>query len=741
MRSSNKGACFKRCAVGFALLASVFSSPVRAFNSHQPFDITSDVMDYVDATQEMTAQGHVVIVQSSSTLTADLVRYDRLHKHLIARGNVVLRENGGVMLGDQMDYDLDLQKGIVLGGKGTSSSWFFQGTSWEKNEDYYIGRNASFTSCDLIDPHYHIRSSRVHLIPDRLFWAWNNVFYSDDHAVFYTPFMYKYLDKQYVTFQVQPGNDSLNGAFAKTTTTLRFNDHFYDKWYLDYYTDAGSGFGNELNFDKPGKYKGSLFGYYIDPHSDVLLPGQPPGPQYNLRTYLWQQLNSNTQVQANANLRSNISFNTQYFAQDPNQSQNDIISSLALTQQTKGFNQHLVVQREDAPDASETGPFATPHMQTASIPAYNFTMYERPLWSPGSSTTTPKAFTQSLSSGTTTSVQPFVLAKPQKIGPILFSMTGNAQSQYLRADELIHNGAQTIMNVSESFPFARRWTFGTRVSPQLNWQDRGANTNVSTDTQKGVTGRLTFGNNLRWRPVSLLSLDAVHTLTERLKPNAFEFARDTTDHGVETNAISLSANMRPSARTLVRSSSGYDFRRLDDESLADYNQRKWSPWNNDITYTPNKRWEYYVSNQLAHYPFRTNLWQTTAQYAGFQKTILKTDFVYNRGAPGMVTWNETVGYFFSPGWRVDASFNALVPSTSISATQNSKLVNTQLVVLRDLHCWQAQFIYRDTPPFSREYSVLVTVKLGAKPEKQIANNDLESQFYPWRATGADPRIR
>src|SRR5260370_36048069 len=117
-----------------------------------------------------------------------------------------------------MEYDLDLEKGVVLGGKAYGSPWLFQGASWEKNKDYYIGRNASFTSCDLIDPHYHIKSSRVHLIPDKLFWAWNNVFYVDQMPVMYSPFMYKHLDEQLIVFQSQPASGSLLGAFTKQTT-------------------------------------------------------------------------------------------------------------------------------------------------------------------------------------------------------------------------------------------------------------------------------------------------------------------------------------------------------------------------------------------------------------------------------------------------------------------------------------------------------------------------------------------
>src|SRR4051812_34824105 len=123
----------RRPGVVFSAAASLFllafcRLPASAFNNHQPFDISADIIDYVEDTQEITARGHVVIVQSSSTLHTDVARYDRRHKRLVARGKVVLREKEGVMMGDQLDYDLDAESGVVMGGKGYSSSWYFQGT-------------------------------------------------------------------------------------------------------------------------------------------------------------------------------------------------------------------------------------------------------------------------------------------------------------------------------------------------------------------------------------------------------------------------------------------------------------------------------------------------------------------------------------------------------------------------------------------------------------------------------------
>ena len=60
----------------------------RYLNDHAPFDISGDMIEYVDADQSMTAEGHSIVVQGSSTLKADHLRYERESQRLFARGHV-----------------------------------------------------------------------------------------------------------------------------------------------------------------------------------------------------------------------------------------------------------------------------------------------------------------------------------------------------------------------------------------------------------------------------------------------------------------------------------------------------------------------------------------------------------------------------------------------------------------------------------------------------------------------------
>jgi len=723
-------------AFGAAILFT--TTRAYAFNSHQPFDISADVIDYLDASQEMTAEGHVIIVQTSTTLTADFMRYDRGQNRMQARGHVIMRELGKIMMGDFLDYDVASQKGTLYQGGGYVAPWRMQAKSWEKQEDYYLGREASFTSCDLIDPHYHIRSSRVHFIPDKMFWAWNSRGYIDRIPVFYTPFLYKYLDKQRIVFQVAPGNDTVKGAFAKTTTTIRFVDRVYDRVFFDHYSVAGNGFGNEFDYNIPGKIQGSLFGYYINPHANADLTGAPEAPQYTTRFYHWQKLSSDTTLQSNSNLRKNVAFNNQFFSQDTNESVNDITSSIALTQQKKQYNQRVVFERLDAPDPGDTTTFATTHVQSASLPRYDFTLYQIPLWNPSAKSAGPLT-------SSTSSASSLALPSSRKIGPILFNMTGSAGNNYSRIDDQIRTNASTALSFSDSILLSRRWSFTPSVSPQLNWQDKfnplppppaGSSTTViPIGTYRGYQGRLGTTDTLRYRPLSSLSIDQAYLLTARMEPNGTTLDRELADGGIETHRVNWLVFYRPTRQILLRSFSGYDLRRIADEDPNVYRQRRVDPWTTELTLQPyRKPYEFFCRYALGYYPTETSLSEATVRYHGKYRTIIETSLLYNRGQEGTWTVNQRLGIYLSPGWRLDTTVHALVPETSLrAAMQGSSFIDTEFIVTRDMHCWQAQFVYRSRPPFGTEYSLLFDLKFGAAAAKDIADKDLETQFYPWRA--------
>jgi hypothetical protein len=717
----------------------------HAFNSRDPFDISADLLEYDEVQQTLTADGHVVVVQDTSTLRADHLRYSRSAQRLWAQGHVIVRENGAIAAGDQLDYDLLKQAGTFTQGKGYHAPWLFQGSSWEKELDYYTGRDMSFTSCDLIDPHYHIRSSRIHLVPDERFWAWNNLFYADTLPVFYTPFMYKDLAQRRVVTQWQPGHDDVDGDFVKTMTTVRFNEHVYDKILYDYYSLQGNGFGNELDYQVPNHIKGSIFGYYISPHGTSELSGAPSSQQYNFRAYEWQKLNSTTILQSNVDLRKYVSFNNQFFPEDNNQSITTIPNSVALTRQTKLVNQRLIVQGVQAPDVTDISTYPVTHFQSATLPEYDLSTIQIPIWTPKSAHPGVSSSSSSLTAGTTNYWLNRAPSRPP-LGPLYFSANSSLQEEYLRVDDRQHANGNGSFTLNQSIPLSRQWTLTPGFTPSMSWQDKftplpppPVGTTVTVPTLglfRGFQSRVATSDDLRWRPSTALTFDQIYALTERMEPNGTGLDRSPVDGGVETHHLSWQVFYRPNLYVLWRSFSGFDLRRIADEDPNAYLQRKWDPWTNEWTYKPSRRshFDYFFRYQLGYYPTRTSLWEADMNYWGRYGTFLTTGFLYNKGQPGVLTWNNRIGLYASPNWRVDATFHAFVPNGGSGNSINlANFIDEQLIVTRDLHCWQVQFIYSNLQNFTRTYSVLASLKMGPALAKPIEDRNLESQFYPWRA--------
>ncbi len=726
-----------RYLLGAALLLSVLAKTrVFAFDAHRPFDIAADMIDFVDASQNMTAEGHVVVVQASATLHADYLQYDRQAGWMHARGNVILHENGSVFFGDALEYDLAAETGTLVSGKIYAAPWRLQAASWERKEDYYIGRNAAFTSCDLIDPHYHIRSTRIHIIPDQFFWAWNNRVYVDRVPVLYSPFLFRDLGPHRLVFQAQPGHDTVNGTFVKTATTYRFTENVYDKFLLDNYSGSGTGFGDELDYRAQNKYKGSLFGYYINPHADTQLTGAPNTPQYNIRSYHWQQMPHRIVLQSNVNIRNNVSFNDQYFQQDTNQAINDITSSVALTQQGKKINQRLVVEALQAPDTLDVSTFSTTHVQTASLPRYEFSSIQIPIWSPH------------VSSGpalSNTTIPLSSLSSVHHIGPLNFNTSGFLGQDYERADRQTRGKGNVLTNFSQSFQLSKHWVYTPALNQQLNWQDKydplpTALTPVSSTATiipigffRGYQGRLGTSQLVRYRPNTSLTLDQTYSLTDRLAANGASLDRSLPDGGVETHRLGWLLYWRPNRTILLRSYSGYDLRRIADETPEAYRQRRVDPWTSELTLLPKRsRFDYFFREQVSWYPTQSSLWEATGGYSAPYHTRIAAGLLYNNGQRGLLTLNNRISLYASPAWRVDAIYHAFIPNIGLAYLRRSTMNDASLILSHDMHCWQTQFIYRYLPPFNQSFSFLVNLKLGGSKERDIADQDLESQFYPWR---------
>ena len=398
---------------------------------------------------------------------------------------------------------------------------------------------------------------------------------------------------------------------------------------------------------------------------------------------------------------------------------------------------------------------ANTHIQSASLPRYEATLYQKPLWGLLRSRQSrfdnvdfwwlpPPPWPRPRLPRRWPSNRRFILSVS---GRFFLPPTG-PQKIFIRVlTSMTRLRSGVAGTFSEAINISRNWSFSPTLTPTLNWQDKYDPfplPTVMTSTTpvvipvgifRGYQGHLATSDNLRYRASPDLTFDQTYNLSLRLSPNDLTLDRGPQDGGIETNHMNWQMTWRlfPSRRfgapcpvTIcgkLRMKIWMPIRRSGVLILGPMS----SPFSHNIqtgTISFGSRWDTNSTEEV--------LWEADAHARFNHKTTYGTGVSYNRTAPGIVTWNNTIGYYFSPGWRVDTTLNTLVPGQSLETIKTSTLLQTQVVVTRDLHCWNVQFTYIDLPPFTREYSLLFNLKLGAQAAKDITDPELESQFYPWR---------
>lgn len=81
-----------------------------------PVDLVADKLQHDEATQTVTASGHVELIQAGKTLTADSVSYNLSNDTVRATGNVVLKDTDGTTYyADDVELTQDMKDGFVRG--------------------------------------------------------------------------------------------------------------------------------------------------------------------------------------------------------------------------------------------------------------------------------------------------------------------------------------------------------------------------------------------------------------------------------------------------------------------------------------------------------------------------------------------------------------------------------------------------------------------------------------------------
>ena len=110
--------------------------------------------------------GSVIIQRNRQLINANSATFDNKQNRVIAKGDVVLSSDNTAFESDSIDFDLVNQRGTISNAKYNVKGAHTHGKSTkisQKNKDELELENATYTTCPLLDPSWHISSSKINI--------------------------------------------------------------------------------------------------------------------------------------------------------------------------------------------------------------------------------------------------------------------------------------------------------------------------------------------------------------------------------------------------------------------------------------------------------------------------------------------------------------------------------------------------------------------------------------------------
>lgn len=202
--------------------------------------------------------------QTTRVIKGDDIQVYVKEQILVSKGTTVIEDEKGVFTSNGIKFDLASKAVIMEDIKADYSPIRVLSTkSLEAEDGEYILRKANITCCDFEKPHYTLYVGKADLIPGDRIWATNAVVKIGKVPVFYLPFVYRSLNTDRLFTTYVDFDQSDNTGFGFLTSTVYAKNNFAAKANLDYYTRSGFGYGAEVAYEDPQRFRGSLQAYTI----------------------------------------------------------------------------------------------------------------------------------------------------------------------------------------------------------------------------------------------------------------------------------------------------------------------------------------------------------------------------------------------------------------------------------------------------------------------------------------------
>lgn len=137
-----------------------------------------DSIRYNVLEQKVYLYGDAQVIYGNTTLEAEYIEIDQRTNKVTAQGRPdstgklqgipVFTQDGDQYVAKEIIYDTETQKGIIRDIVTEQGQGYIQGEKVKKQPDntMYL-RNGLYTTCNLAEPHFHIKASKIKLVPEK----------------------------------------------------------------------------------------------------------------------------------------------------------------------------------------------------------------------------------------------------------------------------------------------------------------------------------------------------------------------------------------------------------------------------------------------------------------------------------------------------------------------------------------------------------------------------------------------
>lgn len=653
-------------------------------------EFSADHLDYEKDASMVHLKGAVLLKESTWTIKADELWLNTQDRRARSKGYLLVEDGRSALYGDSGEFDLGRHEGVLYNASAGHGDWRVHAKSLSLESSKKLEyRSADFTSCSYDPkPHYHFHASRVSVIPKDRLLATNVFFFLGRVPVFYLPFLYKSLaPTHFVRWRVSPGYDRRNGAFVRGTLTTDHGPYLRSKLFLDYYTAQGLGAGGELHRKKGEDSRGAVSAYRIRQTHDGRERWSVLGDQY-------QSVTSSVSLQARLQVQSDADFNNDYARSSRFRVTPELVNSGAVTYRLPEWTARVSYSRLDAADASR------------------------------------KRFLKQNESAPRLDVQ----SAPLRFGrlPWLNSLAGFADDSFdlgrgyqQRSTGASWEGTRTF-HIARGISFAPKLGYGQTYSDRVDALDGFGGSRTISDAWIGrykTEGTLRFGTLVG-------DVDVSHRFSRRQRSRTVADDAGASDHGIESNLLTVADAFNPTPRSLARLFSGYDFRTFRDHSVGF--RRRVQPIVADVSYTPRRelslalREDYQLEDGNRSFLF-------SGAWGDELGTFLGLGAGHNKATPDQYYLNADFGWSNATGTlRLGGALRSVVSaSRGPGSAHGLRLFEKELSVAKQWHDFFTRLTGRLRPGGVKEVAIRIDMKLASTKEP-VEKKDWEAEWFPER---------